>query len=158
MTGWVGTSLAIAAAIAMPAPTQGQEGAERAAELETEARELQSQFDRWADAAALYLAAAQLRQHEDPQARQDLFIAANLLYEIGDGERAIEALESAGVRAEAGGDLASAADMYARAAWVAQQAGQTLDERRLRYKAFDVADASDLTRAERDRILSRIRG
>mgnify|MGYP001304264312 CR=1 FL=1 len=103
---------------------------------------LHGQPDRWADAARLYVVAAGLRQREDPEARRDLFTAASLYHQTGDNAGAIAALESAGARALAGGDVAEARRMFARAAWVARDAGLTTHERRLKHRASDVADAS----------------
>ncbi len=143
--GWVVTALVAAAAFAAPvdAQTEPIAGAELAAEFEAEARRLQSTSQGWADAASLYVAAADLRQHEDPQARQDLFLAANLYYQVGDMAAAMKALESAGTRALASGDTVFAAQMFANAASVAQEAGLRNDERRLRTRAADVAYSSD---------------
>lgn len=142
--GWVVGAL-VGVAVA-GAPVQAQSavpsGAELAAELEAEATRLHAMPGRWADAASLYVAAAQLRQHEDPQARQDLFLAANLYYQAGDKSAAMSALESAGTRAVASGDPALAAQMFANAALVAEEVGLTNEGRRLRSRASDLAYAS----------------
>jgi tetratricopeptide (TPR) repeat protein len=144
MLGWSVATLALGAALTVPAGLWGQVSAdpETAAALEAEAARLHDQKDHWADAASLYKAAADLRQHEDPVARQDLFLAANLLYQAGDMSGAMTALEAAGRRALSSGDSVLAAQMFANAALVANQAGLTNDERRLRMRATELASAS----------------
>jgi hypothetical protein len=139
--GWVVTAVAAVAVAATPVNAQSARisATELAIRLEAEAVRLQVTSDGWADAASLYVAAAGHRQHEDPQARQDLFTAANLYYQVGDMSRAMSALESAGTRALASGDSVLALQMFANAALVAQEAGLRNDERRLRSRAADVA-------------------
>jgi hypothetical protein len=139
--GWVVTAMAAAAIVHAPLEAQSQPiaGSDLAAELEAEAGRLAQSSDSWSDAASLYVAAAGHRQHEDPQAREDLFMAANLYYQVGDLSGAMSALESAGTRALAGGDAVLAAQMFANAAQVAEQAGMRNEQRRLRTRAADVA-------------------
>ena len=142
--GSFGAAIVAVAVSAAPGVAQSKplSGAELAAGLEAEAARLQVVAAQWADAASLYVAAAELRQHEDPQARQDLFLAANLYYQVGEMEAAMSALESAGTRALASGDAVLASQMFANAATVAEEAGLRNDERRLRMRATDLADAS----------------
>jgi hypothetical protein len=137
-------ALVLAASVAAPAPAWAQSVAdpERAALLEAEAARLQEHANRWADAASLYLSAAQLRQHEDPQARQDLFLAANLSYQIGDEPAAVSALEAAGARALAAGDSVFATEMFASAATIAAEAGLVDHERRLRSRVAALVGAA----------------
>ena len=104
------------------------------------------------------MAAVQLREEDDPQAQEDLWLAANLGYETSNTAGTIAALESAGSRALASGDIVRAADMFADAAWAAQKAGLTIDQRRLTVKSIELAESWELTRAERREILSRFRG
>ncbi len=160
MMGWVVTTLALTAVLAIPSDGQSQSspGTQRAAELESEASELHDQRDRWAYAADLYLAAVQLREDEDPQAQENLLMVANLSYETGNTARAIAALESAASRVLASGDVVRAAGIFTDAAWVANKAGLRTDQRRLASRAVELADSSELTVAERNRILSRFRG
>ena len=160
MMGWVVTTLALTAVSAVPSDVQGQSspGIQRAAELESEASGLHDQRDRWAYAVDLYLAAVQLRENEDPQAQENLLMVANLSYETGNTEVAIAALESAGSRALASGDVVRAADIFTDAAWVAKKAGLRSDQRRLGSTAVKLAESSELTRAERRQILSRFQG
>jgi hypothetical protein len=139
--GWVVTAAAAAALAAVPADAQTEpiSGTELAMALEAEAGRLQRTAEGWADAASLYVAAAGHRQHEDPQARQDLFMAANLYHQVGDLKAAMAALESAGVRALSGGDAVLAVQMFASAAQIAGEAGLRNEERRLRTRAANVA-------------------
>ena len=160
MMGWVVTTLVVAAVLSVPSDVQSQSspGALKAAELESEASSFHNQPSRWAYAADLYLAAVQLRADEDPQAQANLVLAANLSYETGDPTGAIAALESAGSRALAGGDIVRAAGIFTDAAWVANKARLRIDQRRLSLKVVELADSSELTRAERNQILSRLSG
>jgi hypothetical protein len=140
--GWVVSTLGLAVALVAPEDARSQSADPvQAGQIEAEAARLHEQPARWADAASLYLAAAQLRQHEDPQARQDLFLAANLHYQLGDLPAAVAALESAGTRALAGGDSVFATQMFANAAVIAEEAGLGDHERRLRSRVADLADS-----------------
>lgn len=143
-TGWVITGMAVATVAAAPLRAQMApiSGTELAIALEAEALRLQQSARGWADAADLFMAAAGHRQHEDPQARQDLFMAANLYHQVGNVPRAIMALESAGVRAMSSGDAVLAVQMFGNAAEIAGQAGLFNEERRLRTRATDVAAVS----------------
>ena len=159
MMGWGVTTLALTAVLAVPSDGQSQAspGTQMAVELESEASRLHDQPDRWAYAADLYLAAVQLREEGDPQAQENLLIAANLSFDTGDAVGAIAALESAASRALASGDIVRAAGIFTDAAWVASKAGLRI-EQRLTRKVVELADSSELTRAERSQILSRFRG
>ena len=134
---WVVSRLGLAAALFVPAEARSQSADPvRASQIEAEAARLHQQPATWADAASLYLAAAALRQHEDPQARQDLFLAANLQYQLGDLPAAVAALESAGTRALSGGDSVFATQMFANAAGLGEH------ERILRSRVADLSGAA----------------
>jgi hypothetical protein len=145
-TTYVRASLTLALAMAGMAPLGAQTQAvldpERAAVLEAEAARMQVLANRWADAASLYIAAAQLRRREDPQARQNLFLAANLSYQVGDREGAVAALDSAGSRALSTGDSVFATEMFANAAIIAQEAGLVEQERMLRSRVASLVGTS----------------
>ncbi len=160
MMGWVVTALTLTAVLAVPSDAQSQAstGALRAAELESEASRLHIQPDQWVYAAALYMAAVQLREDDDPRVQEDLLLAFNLRYGTGNTAGTMAALESVGDRALASGDIVRAADMFADAARVAKKAGLTITERRLTVKSVELAESSELTRADRREILSRFRG
>ena len=144
--GWVALGLWVSLAAPPSARAQSTADPERAAMLEAEAARLHEFPTRWADAASLYLSAAQIRQHEDPVARQDLFLAANLQYQVGDRRGAVASLESAGTRALAAGDSVFASEMFANAAGIAQEAGLVDHEARLRSRVADLATASGVRR------------
>jgi len=153
MGTYVRASLTLALGLALVAPLGAQTpdvvvDPERATQLEAEAARLHVLANRWAEAASLYVAAAQLRQREDPQARQNLFLAANLRYQVGDRAGAVAALESAGSRALSAGDSVFATEMFANAASIAQEAGLVEQERTLRSRVAGLAGAS---RARRGR-------
>jgi hypothetical protein len=145
------SGLSLALALFTPADGHTQAVADPASAelLEAEAARIQDQRSRWADAVSLYRSAAALRQQEDPQARQDLFLAANLAYQLGDLATAVDALESAGTRAVAAGDALFATQMFANAAQIAEEAGMTDQERRLRTRVADLASAADAQRRGR---------
>jgi hypothetical protein len=150
-TTYVRASLTLALGMMLMAPLAAQTreavaDPERAAQLEAEAARLQVLANRWADAASLYVAAAELRQREDPQARQNLFLAANLWYQVGDQPGAVAALESAGSRALSAGDSVFATEMFANAASIAQEAGLVEQERTLRSRVAGLAGASQARR------------
>ncbi len=148
-----GLGLRLGLALAFIAPVgagaQATADPESAMQLEAEAARLSEQRSRWADAASLYRSAAQLRQHEDPQARQDLFLAANLAYQLGDLATAVDALESAGTRAMSAGDAIFARQMFANAAVIADEAGLTAHEQRLRTRVAEIATAAEAQRRSR---------
>lgn len=160
MMGWVVATFAVATVLAVPSDVRSQSslGIQKAAELEAEASQLHDQPDRWAYAAGLYLAAVQLRQEKDPQAQEDLLMVANLSFETGNAVGAIAALESAGSRALASGDVARAAEILTDAVWVAKKAGLKSDQSRLSFRVAELARSSELTGAETRQILSRFQG
>ena len=157
--GWALSALAVTAVFALPSAARSQtsQGAQKAAELEAEASQFLDQRDQWGYAVDLYLAAVQLRADDDPQAQQNLRIAASLSYETGDATGAIAALESAGSRALANGEVAQAINVFADAAWIAQKRALRTDERRLTSKVAELLDSAELTTAERDQIRLRLR-
>ena len=158
--GWVVSTFAVAAVLAVPSDARSQTppDIQKAAEFESQASQFLNQRDRWAVAANLYWAAAELRADGDPQVEENLRIVANLSYGTGNVTGAITALESAASRALASGDVARAAGILTDAAWVADRAGLRIDQRRLASRVVGLADSSELTRAERSQILSRFRG
>lgn len=144
MVGVVIVAVLLALLFAQPSDAHSQVAptSDMAADLEAAASVLHGQPDRWADAARLYLVAADLRQQEDPEARRDLFRAASLYYQMGDNAGAIAALESAGARALSAGYAVEARRMFVGAAWVARDAGLIQQVRRLTDRATDSMDAS----------------
>src|SRR5688572_6818740 len=118
MIGVVVVAVALALTFARPMEARSQEQpvtSQMAADLEAAAGGLHAQPERWADAARLYVVAAELRQQEDPAARRNLMIAANLYFQVGDAPQAIAALEAAGARALSDGDAHEARRLLARA-------------------------------------------
>ncbi|MEQ1857779.1 MAG: hypothetical protein ABL963_15095 [Longimicrobiales bacterium] len=143
----IGVTLALAFARPMEASPQVPPTSEMAADLEAAAGALHHRADRWPEAARLYLVAADLRQREDPEAREDLFRAASLYYAMGRTDEAVAALEAAGARALSDGNGAEARRMFDRAAWVARDAGLSTHERRLAERASLVRDAEAVVRS-----------
>ena len=103
-----------------------------AARLESLARELAA-GDRglWARAAALYLRAAELRGAGDAGAAEDLVVAGHLFYYAAEHDAALFAFRHAANVYLALGDIAAAARTLRDGAWVAHQAGLTLQAREL---------------------------
>ena len=156
MMGWTLTTL-VAAVLAVPSDVKSQSVRVigMAEELESEASKLHNQRDQWEHAVDLYLAAVQIRGDEDPRAQEDLLIVASLSYETGNHKGAIAALESVASQVLAGGDVVRAAGIFTDAAWVARKARRKYDELRLSLKAAELANSSEISRAERNQILSR---
>ena len=117
---------------------------EIATEIEAAAASLHDRAERWADAATLYRAAAELREDGDSQGQKNLFVAANLFLETGRVGDAIAVLESAASRALASGDSEAAIERFADAALVALRAGLTREHQRLGYRITEVAVAPRL--------------
>ena len=157
MRGWVVTTFALTAVLAIPSDGQSQTSPniQMAVEREAEASRFLDKPDQWVYAANLYWAAAQIRADDDPQGQEDLRIAASLVYESGNAAGAITVLESAGSRALASGDVMQAADILTDAVWVANKAGLRNEQRRLSSRVVHLADSSQLTPAEKRKILSR---
>jgi hypothetical protein len=138
----LGIVLALMFARPMQASPQVPPTSQMASDLEAAAAALHDRSERWADAARLYAVAAELRQSEDPRAREDLFKAASLYYATGRGAEAVAALESAAGRALAEGSVAEAKRWLDRAAWVARRVRLSREERRLGERAGRMASAA----------------
>jgi len=145
---WALAAAALAAPFAQQAEAQDGvlTGEQIAVEMEVAAATLHDRAERWADAATLYLAAAELREQGDAQAQKNFFVAANLLLETGDVEGAIAALEVAGSRALAVGDAELARERFVDAALVAQKAGLSREHERLSYRTTEVVTATNSAR------------
>lgn len=103
---------------------------DKAKSLETEAAQLLALQDDWNNAAKLLREAAAYRPEGDAQARQDLFQASRIAYYRGHQRRAVNDLEHLADRALEEGDVLTAAQALADAAWIAHEegmGGKTLD-------------------------------
>ena len=130
----------------------------RAAVLEAEADALLADQGGWKKAAELLQDAAELRPEGDAQARKDLFRAARLTYYRGAENRAVNQLEGLADRALAEGDVLTAAQALADAAWIANEAG--MDGRTLEFseRVQKLALSPYLTDRDREQLTSRFHG
>ena len=132
----------------------------KAKALETEAAQLMDANDpgSWSDAASLLREAAAARPEGDAQARQDLFQASRLAYYRGHQTRALYDLEDLADRALDEGDVLTAAQALADAAWIANEEGmgsKTLD---LSKRARKLALSPLISDAQRAALQDRFEG
>ncbi len=132
----------------------------RAMALESEAAQLMDANDpgSWSDAAKLLRQAAAARPEGDAQARRNLFQASRLAYYRGHETRALNELEDLADRALDEGDVLTAAQALADAAWIANEeglGGKTLD---LSKRAKKLALSPLISDAQRAALQDRFEG
>lgn len=130
----------------------------KARSLETEAEQLLQDQDNWRKAAKLLREAAAYRPEGDAQARADLFQASRLAYYRGQETRALYELEDLADRALAEGDVLTAAQALADAAWIANEegmGGKTID---LSKRAQKLAMSPLISEAQRSALQERFDG
>jgi len=127
-TGWARFAVAVLMIAGSGSSLSAQEPNEvdtdEAVRLETKARDLLAETNKWDRAASLFRRAAEYREAGDPEAVRDLLQAARLSYYDGDRRPAVRDLENAGEPALNRGDVIVAANAFADAAWVAGNYGQ----------------------------------
>lgn len=96
----------------------------RVLEMEAEAIRLETDKDRWDDAADLYRQAARLRDAGTLEAARNYVKAGRLAYYAGEHRTAMFDLRNAGENAVAAGDVVTAARAYLDAAWIAVELEQ----------------------------------
>jgi hypothetical protein len=164
VSGWM-----IMACLALvPSPAQAQHALARAvlpasdvneAEvLENRASQLLDDYTRWGEAMVLYRQAAALRPAGDPQAVEDLRIAARLAFYSGDAARAVVDLQGAAAQALVSGSPFLAAHTYLDAAWVAGRSGMEAERTHFLAQASSLTRIEKLTREERRSIERRLEG
>lgn len=119
-----------------PAPAAGSDGPDGGASpgerLEARARKLADKGQEgWAQAAALYVRAANLRGPSDPAATESLILAGNFYYHADRLEASVLAFRAAGEILLRRGLFAAAAGAFRDGAWVADRAGLTAQAREL---------------------------
>jgi len=124
--------------------------------LESQAQAFFATPKRYADAAKLYLRAAEIRVAGDPQRITDLMMASRLSYYTGNATRAWEIMERAGEEALAAGDVISAANAFVDASFLAKAAGARTPVIELARRAQLLTSSPLLETAQREAILSRI--
>lgn len=130
----------------------------KASALEAEAAQLLEFQDDWSKAANLLREAAAYRPEGDAQARQDLFQASRLAYYRGHERRALNDLEDLAQRSLEEGDVLTAAQALADAAWIANEegmGGKTID---LAARARKLALSPLITEAQRAALQDRFEG
>lgn len=144
------TLLGAAALALAPVAVQAQEvDLQRAEVLEAEAEALIANQAQWSDAAKMLKEAAHLRPEGDAQARKDLFKAARLAYYHGKEGRAVNDLAELADRALAEGDVLTAAQALADAAWIAHEEGMATRTVEYGERARRLALSPHLTQADR---------
>lgn len=130
----------------------------RAAAMHQEAEALiQTQSRKtWKQAAGLFERAAALRAPDDAQAVEEQMIAGELLHYLGSLSRAQANLSSAAERALRSGRVLESAQLFLKAAFVAQERGERPDAARFARSARQLASSPHLSEAQREGILSRI--
>jgi hypothetical protein len=145
-----GAAAATALTIAAPSAARAQKVLDavhvtapvtRADTLEQRAQALYASPSKWRQAAYLHQLAADARDAKDPRGVEDLILAANLFYHIGDLSAARNTMSRAGARAEARGDLVRAAIAYVDAGYVALEQHNEDKARALAKKVGDLADS-----------------
>ncbi|HEX6559524.1 MAG TPA: hypothetical protein VF021_08675 [Longimicrobiales bacterium] len=140
-----------------PARNERERMAVRADSLHALAVQMQQDPARMTDAARLLKEEVKLRQREDPSAVDNLMLAAHLLFVARRPLEARHALEDAGERALAAGDVQRAALAFIEAAFVADKEGNKAETQRLGHRAEMLSISELLTPEQRQEIARRIR-
>ncbi|HKG95394.1 MAG TPA: hypothetical protein VKA84_25970 [Gemmatimonadaceae bacterium] len=130
--------------------------ATRADSLDKRATALYGSPSKWRQAAYLHQLAADARDPYDPLAVQDLVLAANIFYHLGDLSAARNTMVRAAVRAERRGDLVRAAIAYVDAGYVAIEQKDENRARDLSRKVRALADSPLLGDDQRAQIRNRM--
>ncbi|HEX9105964.1 MAG TPA: hypothetical protein VF832_02020 [Longimicrobiales bacterium] len=123
--------------------------------MESLAQAYLSDGSAYAKAATTYFRAAAARPVSDPQAVSDLRYAGLLYATVGDMRHAAEALDEAGRRALALGDLGTAAEIYTNATYIAARTGAR-DVKVLAHRAMWLADQEGVSQGERALVRQRV--
>lgn len=127
----------------------------RAIVLHDSAVALYNQPTRSADAARLHLREAAFRDARDPEAVEALLMAANLFNYANQPISARKAVVQAAERALAIGDIATAAEAYTNAAFLALKKGSKSEMNRYAWKAILLTESPLMEQAKRASIRSR---
>lgn len=109
----------------------------------------------WKEAARLFEDAADLRSPDDATAIRELMLAGQLRHYVGSLGRAQENLETAAELALSYGRVLESAELFLKAAFVAQERGEARDMAALAGSARRLASSPHLTQEECDCILDR---
>jgi hypothetical protein len=123
--------------------------------LHTAAVALSRSMARWGDAARLHRQSASLRGPDDSLAFRCLSEAAQLSYMANDLSSARTSAAEAGAQALARGDVVTAANAYADAAWIAQEQRRKGDVWTFGRQAEVLAGSPLISREQRAAILKR---
>lgn len=143
LSAWIGLSAGLTLAVNSPARAQSTEDQLQADALHARANQLQTGLSNLSEAARLHAQEVELRSSFDPSAVDCLNIAANLFIAAKRPLDARRAMESAGDRALALGDIQRAALLYVNAAFIADGEKNVEETTRLGRKA-DLLTASPL--------------
>ncbi len=110
----------------------------------------------WKKAARLLEEAAGLRPVESPKAIQELSLSAEMLYNLGQASRAQENLSRAAEQALGNGRVLEAAQLYLKAAYVADSRMHAIEAKAYIQSAERLAGSPHLSQDECDCITERI--
>ncbi len=128
----------------------------RAAALRARAADLARDRKHFRQAAGLFERAAALTPVEDAARAHDLYLAANLFWDVGSPEEAQAEMAQSADAALERGDVEAAADAFVSAAWVAAKRGQAEDARAYALRALHLAASPLISDELRDRIRQRV--
>lgn len=128
---------------------------DRAAALEGLAQEASMDLRTFDEAADLYRQAAEVRG-DSPESVDNLIASAQLSFYLGDEGEAVGTLTRAGEAARSWDDVATAADAFLDAAWVAQDQGWTRRAISLAQEAEKLSHSTLMTQQDRTEIRERI--
>lgn len=150
----------LALAVALPTGSlQGQDTSlAHAARIEAEAESMLGHMKEWKNAAELLRQAAALRPEGDPAAVKNLLQAAKLTYYGGDEDGALREFERIGERALNEGDVLTAANVFADAAWIASDRNQPGKALELAARVERLAFSPLLNDAQRTQLRDRFHG
>ncbi len=150
-----GLLAAVLVGLVLPAMAQAQGNAPTADQLEQRAQALHSAPPMYAVAAGLYKRAASLRAGDVDKAVDDLEMAGRLYSYAGEASRGRAAMEEAAELALEYGDVVTAANDYADAAFIAasQHSVRAAD---LAKRVLWLADTAPIAPEQRDEIRGRL--
>jgi hypothetical protein len=128
----------------------------RALQMEAEAIRLETERDRWDDAADLYRQAARLRDAGTLETARNYVKAGRLAYYAGEHRTAMFDLRNAGENAVAAGDVVTAARAYLDAAWIAVDLEEGELARDLTLRASRLTASPLLSQEDREYFQARV--
>lgn len=151
-------ALVPAATLAQSSNGVGNADPAKADELHQKADQLLAmhQVSKWREVASLLEEAAALRPFEDPTAVSELALAGEMHHFTGQLSQAQSVLQTAAEQALKNGYVLESAQLFLKAAFIAQERGHETDVMALAQSAKQLAASPHLTQEECDCILSQL--